>query len=305
MTTSHQPHIAILLATYQNATHLPEQLDSIYSQSIDATTDIWVSRDCSSDAMTDTLNQYKDVHVLPGPKKGFCANFLSMLCNDEIKGDYFAFSDQDDIWLNHKMQKAVNALKAYPNDIPKLYCTRTLLINETGKSIGKSPLFAKTPNFSNALIQSIAGGNTMVMNRQAKELLAKVGMVDVVSHDWWAYMLITGAGGKVIYDAEPTVAYRQHGHNIIGSNNSFADRLLRMKMLFKGRFRLWNTKNINALQQHRDLLTPQNQKRLDVFCQARNQWFAPRLWGVLRCGLHRQTILGNLGLVLATFLKKI
>lgn len=126
----------------------------------------------------------------------------------------------------------------------------------------------------------------------------------VVSHDWWAYMLISGAGGKVIYDSYISVNYRQHTSNLVGSNLGVQAFLLRLQMLIKGRFRNWNTTNTRALQKVRHLLTAENRSILDEFCTARNRWLIPRVTGMIRSGVHRQTFMGNLGLIAATLLKK-
>ncbi|QWA09340.1 hypothetical protein GTU79_18300 [Sodalis ligni] len=54
--------------------------------------------------------------------------------------------------------------------------------------------FKRSPGFSNALVQSIGGGNTIFINRAAREIAVRAGLVDVVSHDWWLYILISGVG---------------------------------------------------------------------------------------------------------------
>ncbi|MDC0864843.1 hypothetical protein OAP56_02720 [Rickettsiaceae bacterium] len=78
-------------------------------------------------------------------------------------------------------------------------------------------------------------------------LLRAAGMVKIISHDWWAYILISGASGKMIYDEIPSLYYRQHGKNIIGSNNGVIAKCKRIAMLFKGNYKQWNQSNVNAL----------------------------------------------------------
>ena len=63
----------------------------------------------------------------------------------------------------------------------------------------------------------------MVFNRAAKNLIVEASLnTPVVSHDWWCYQIVTGAGGHVMYDPEPCLKYRQHGKNQIGANNNQA-----------------------------------------------------------------------------------
>src|SRR3546814_1588664 len=106
---------------------------------------------------------------------------------------------------------------------------------------------------SSDLVQSIAGGNTMVFNRSAHVLLQEAGdLLNLPSHDWWAYQLISGAGGRVYYDAEPNVLYRQHEANIVGSNSGISARLTRIRLLLGGRFHQWNEQTLHALDSMRD-----------------------------------------------------
>ena len=72
-----------------------------------------------------------------------------------------------------------------------------------GLDLGLSPFHGRPPGFRNALIQNIAGGHTMVMNRAAREILIDSGVRDAFLHDWWTYMIVSGAGGRVFYDLHP------------------------------------------------------------------------------------------------------
>ena len=303
--------VAILLATYQGENYIKEQLDSIRDQT-ERHWKIWVSDDGSSDKTCQIASDYR-LLLLPsylsihqGPKIGFSANFLSLTCNANIKADYYAYADQDDIWEKDKIARALQWLESIPADIPALYCSRTRLIDKSGHEIGLSPLFTKRPSFANALVQNIGGGNTMVFNSAARALLQQAGeKVSIISHDWWAYMLIMGCGGKVFYDPYPTVRYRQHDKNLVGMNSSWLARLSRIKMLWQGRFRDWNDGNISALESISDKLTPENQKLLKRFSKARQSSLLPRIALLIKCGIYRQTLLGNLGLVAAAFLGKL
>jgi hypothetical protein len=80
---------------------------------------------------------------------------------------------------------------------------------------------------------------------------------------------------------------------------------MRIKGLLNGRFKLWNTTNTQVLLAFKHLLTPENHRTLEEFSRARNRWLIPRIWGVIKSGVYRQTLIGNLGIMLATVLKKI
>ncbi|MDB5988699.1 MAG: glycosyl transferase, family 2 [Herbaspirillum sp.] len=146
----------------------------------------------------------------------------------------------------------------------------------------------------------------MVFNQAARKLLAiTANHEDVVSHDWWTYMLVTGNGGQVFYDAYPAVRYRQHGNNMAGQNITLMARMARIKALFAGRYTTWNDANIKALNEVRDVLTEENRIVLDIFASARKKTFIPRLIGVIRSGVYRQPFLGNLSFFVAVILNKL
>lgn len=305
------PSVAILLCTMQGQHYLHEQLDSILQQTHSAWS-IWASDDGSDDGTHAILEDYRarlgdsrfSIHA--GPAEGFVANFLSLVCNASITADYYAFSDQDDVWNADKLARALAWLGSVPRHIPALYCSRTCYVDASNQAIGASPLFARPPGFANALVQSIAGGNTMVLNDAARNLLRLAGAdANVASHDWWAYMVISGCGGQVFYESEPTVRYRQHDNNLEGANNHWTGRLLRLYQLLQGRFRVWNDKNTAALQRMREHLTPENQRRLDEFEKARSGGLFARLIAFRRSGVYRQTALDNLSLIVAVVLKKL
>jgi glycosyltransferase involved in cell wall biosynthesis len=303
--------VAILLCTYKGQIFLPSQLDSIASQSFKDWR-LWVSDDGSRDQTLPILHGYQEkwginkLTITSGPGKGSTANFLSLTCRHEIEADYYAYTDQDDIWQPDKLERALSWLKTQPQDMPALYCSRTIIVDSDNREIGLSPLFTKSPSFANALIQNIAGGNTMVFNHAACKLVRQAGAdVNVVVHDWWLYQLVTGCGGRVYYDDKPSLRYRQHQANLIGKNSGWAARAIRINMLFTGGFKLWNDRNLQALQRIRTRLTPENRQMLDQFAEARTQGLWPRLAGLWKSGIHRQTFMGNAALVLAAVLNKI
>jgi len=312
MTTAAQPPIvAILLCTRNGARFLAEQLESIATQTHTQWT-VWASDDGSTDATRDILSQFQSrwggqkLRILAGPGRGSSANFLALACNGEIAADYFSYADQDDIWHPDKIERSLAMLAAVPASTPALYLSRSCLIDEAGRELGLSRLFNKPPGFRNALVQNIGGGNTMMLNAAARDLLRVAGPdVEVVVHDWWTYMVVSGCGGVVLNDPAPSLKYRQHGANQIGSNIGVAARLLRAGQLLEGRFRVWTDINLAALARIESRLTPQNAQVLRTFRAARAASVMGRLIGLVRSGITRQSFLDNLGLYLAAALNRI
>jgi glycosyltransferase involved in cell wall biosynthesis len=298
------------MCTKDGSAFIADQLKSIAAQ----THENWiliVSDDESNDDTVVKVRRFAEAHpqkvkIRKGPGKGVCANFLSLANDPTIDADYFAFSDQDDIWHPDKIRRALTWLLSVPTDLPGLYCGRTELMTIDGRSCGFSPLFVRQPSFQNALVQSLAGGNTMTFNRATKKILEQADTTSAVLHDWWLYQLVSAVGGVIYYDSQPMLKYRQHLDNVIGSNIGWRARLVRTRPLLAGRFRDWNDANITALQKMpAHLIKSSNQEILALFAKSRNTSFVKRLYYLWRSGVYRQTALGNLGLLAATVLKRL
>jgi len=229
-----------------------------------------------------------------------------MACDTTVHADFYAFSDQDDVWMVDKLERAV----AYFNDnneslLPRAYGGRTQIVDAALNPLGFSPEFTLPRSFRNALVQSIAGGNTQVFNQAAKTLLEQAGPQKVVSHDWWLYQIVKGAGGIFYYDAKPSLLYRQHTNAAIGASSSFRARVERIFHIFNGRFKNRTDINYAALCNVRHLLTKDSQDILEVFGRFRGARLKDRIRLLEVCGLYRQTWQGTFSLWLATIINKI
>jgi glycosyltransferase involved in cell wall biosynthesis len=299
--------IAILLCTYNGARFLPQQLASFEAQDL-TNWRLYVSDDGSTDGTQALLEDFRNKHgaekvqLREGPRRGFVANFLSLICAPSVDGAFYALSDQDDVWHPNKLARAQAFLAVGPADVPALYGSRARLIGEDGAEIGLSPLFHTPLTFRHALVQNFAMGHTMMFNRAAQRVLARIGAdVKPAVHDWWIYLAITALGGTVLYDPEPTVDYRIHGRNLIGTN---PDRLRRAKMLLQ-RFKGWNDANVAALARIEGAMPEENRKVFELFRNSRKLSLVPRVYGLLRAGVHRETVRGNLELALAALIGQI
>ena len=304
--------VAVILAHWNSSDFLYDQLNSLLAQRrVEATVYIFDDHSKPSNLGILSSKELADhprvFTTLRARRVGFVKNFLLGLAQADGGSEYFAFSDQDDVWHEDKLERAIAALENTPSEQPALYCARTEIVDATCEhTLGYSPIFNKPPSFANAIVQNIAGGNTMVFNRAARDLITEARQdVTLVSHDWWCYQIVTGAGGHVIYDSEPCLKYRQHNHNLVGANTSWRARFLRICGLLQGRFRTWNDINLRVLSEHSHLLTADNHKILSNFIQARQSSLIKRLFLFKRSGIYRQTLFGNLGLLLGIILNKV
>jgi glycosyltransferase involved in cell wall biosynthesis len=296
-------HVVILLALYNGAARLRDQLDSLADQTHGAWS-LVVSDDGSTDDGAEVLRRFAADHpdravtLIPGPRMGFAQNFLHLLRAADPEADFVSFCDQDDVWMADKTARAIAALKTVAREVPALYCGRTLHCDEGLRPLRPSPLFTRPPSFRNALVQNIGGGNTIVLNRAAFRMLAAAStrVEAVVSHDWWMYQLVAGSGGIVIYDREPGLLYRQHDGNAVGANGTARTAAQRFLRVMQGRFRDWNDQNVAALSATGDLLTPENRAILAAFGEMRRAPLHRRLRLMRTLRLHRQSRRDNLAL---------
>ena len=304
------PTVAILLCTYQGQKFIQKQLDSFVCQTFQ-NWNLYISDDNSNDQTLDIINQFRIKTnikriTLVGPQNGFAANFFSLTSHQNIKAEFYAWSDQDDIWRKHKLMRAVKWLETQPKNRPAVFCSRTCLVDKNNQIIGFSPLFEKPKTFKNALVQNVGGGNTMVFNQKARDLLLKVeSEFEIISHDWLMYQIVSGCGGEVFYDFSPLVRYRQHDSNVVGQNNTWMARYKRFKMILQGRYRYWNHQNIEVLKGVKSELTPANCKVLQTWITLRQATLIKRIYLLRKSGIYRQTLFENITLYIAAFLGKL
>ncbi|ACM04409.1 glycosyltransferase [Cereibacter sphaeroides] len=312
MTDAPPPRIALLLATYNGAANLEAQLESFAAQTLRPT---WlvVSDDGSTDATRALLAAFAARHpwlalrLVEGPCRGSAQNFLHLLGQVPPEADMAALSDQDDVWLPGKLARGAAAMADLPADLPVLYGGSSWICDAELGNRRPYPLPARPPGFRHALVQNIAGGNTMMLNRGAIALLAAASREPerIVVHDWWIYQIVSGAGGRVIFDPVPLLLYRQHGGNLIGANDGFRAKYRRLRMLLSGGFRQWNAINIRALSASAHRFTPENRRLLAEFEALRRAGPWGRLRQLKRIGLYRQGLPGRLSLWLAAVLGRI
>lgn len=222
--------VGILLSTFNGEKYLSQQLDSLLAQQ-GVVVDIYIRDDGSTDSTRAILQGYSkrfaNIKILNGHNIGFVKSFLELLSKSG-SADYYAFCDQDDVWLPEKLYRAVDKLASVcDKNIPAMYFGRTEYVDENLIHIGYSPLLnLNKVGFGNAIVQNVATGCTIVVNSSARELCIASLPEACLFHDWWMYLLVS-AFGVVIYDPDSFIKYRQHGGNVVGVPKSILDKFRR------------------------------------------------------------------------------
>lgn len=219
--------IAILMSTYNGASYLKEQMDSLEKQ--DVPIDIFIRDDGSTDKTIDILKEYQskpNVHIEYGINLGYKKSFMTMLM--KVNGyDYYAFCDQDDIWLPNKISSAVKIMEMSKAN-PTLYYSNLKKCNECLHVYKITDLDKRVMSLQSNILRRSIAGCTMVINNAFREIVASIGIKDkllVQGHDSYLVSLCYAIDGNIICDKNSYILYRQHEDNTSGSSNGIIKRI--------------------------------------------------------------------------------
>ncbi|MCW2279001.1 glycosyltransferase family 2 protein [Heliophilum fasciatum] len=231
MTAGNEALVNILLSTYNGTKYLVPQLDSLIAQDY-AAIHITARDDGSTDQSCKLLEDYslklkmqpmvgrkRSLQLIKGENIGAAQSFMQLIHDALPDAGYYAFCDQDDVWLPDKMSVAIRVIQERERqnaDCPIMYCSRVTLADEDLHYLGESKIPQRGPAFANALLENIAYGCTVVFNQAAKKRIVDQRPTFFLWHDWWLYLVVS-AFGQVIYDPVSRIFYRQHGANSVGS----------------------------------------------------------------------------------------
>lgn len=298
--------IAILLATKNGAKYIEEQLHSLFIQK-NVDVDLYINDDESNDQTFEIIKniaiKYPENFKFINQKN--CGspslNFQFISKNISTRYDYYAFCDQDDIWEKDKLIAGIGKL----NEGYDLYGSRTTYVNEDLFFIGKSPLFNKHPDFSNAIVQSLAGANTMIFKYHIFNLFKESADTKIVSHDWWIYIITMYFGYKFYFDKDSYILYRQHDGNYVGKNTGIRAKFGRLKLIFNGTYENWNDINFHAINKLKNSGNKKNILKLNMILEYKknkNLLYALKIF--FKKIIYRQTFIGQMTLLISFLFKK-
>ena len=247
--------IAVLLASYNGVKYIKEQIDSILNQKeVDVT--IFISDDLSTDGtieyLQDIYKDFKNIVYLPRGLKfgGAGKNFFRLIKDVDFSSfDFISFVDQDDIWYEDKLIRAIKTIEDKQLDA---YSSNVLAFWEDGKKmiINKSSSQARY----DYLFEAAGPGCTYVLKKDLAIFLQKfisenwedVNKVEL--HDWFIYAFARENNYKWHIDEKPSMRYRQHTSNQVGANDGLKAKLKRLKKVFSSWYREEIIKIIKVLR---------------------------------------------------------
>lgn len=305
------PNVIILLCTFNGAKYLEQQLVSIAKQTYVNWT-LFVSDDNSTDDTVKIIKAFKNqwgdnkVKFFQGPQKGYAKNFHFLTRHALNSAEFFAFCDQDDIWHKDKLSKAIKYLSQQPSEIAALHATSSKLITANGKFISLSKIPKRKLSFYNALTENIAGGNTMTFNKPLARLFCLIpDDTKMISHDWLLYQFVTAVNGHISFETTPSIQYRQHDKNSVGTSTGIINKTSRLIRFLRGNFYHWMEINLQCLHYIKDQMPDEHINQINELQTIRSSGIVSRLLFFLRLKLYRQQAMQTLILRFGFLLGKV
>ena len=227
--------VQILMSTYNGEKYLKEQIHSIIKQE-GVELELLVRDDGSKDSTIDIIkqftNQYKNIKFYQGKNLGAARSFMELLNKSDETYDYYAFADQDDVWMPNKLINAIKRLQECGNK-PSVYMSALQIVDENLKLI-ETKKEEGNLSFEGEMIKNFATGCTMVLNKKLTDIIKEYNPKYLIMHDSWITRVCYGVGGNVIIDENSYIKYRQHGDNVLGYKDEGLQKIKRQfKIAFK------------------------------------------------------------------------
>lgn len=307
-----QNKVEILLPVYNGSSFVESQVLSLLDQSLTNYL-VRIIDDCSDDHSTQIINEIISSYpqhislYIQWINVGVLESINALFSG--AKSKYIFFSDQDDVWLPHKMEISLKKMQ----EMEAIYGSYTPILVHTDLTVVDQDLNLLHPSFRHyqnldpnppkllprLLVQNFVTGCTVLINKPLKDLVSPIPP-EAIMHDWWI-ALVAATFGKIAYISEPTVLYRQHQKNNVGARQWGLNYILsRLRNLEKVRIDIQKTiiqakKFRETFQDH---LLPEQLKIIDTYINLPNQAWATRKYQMIKHGFYQPTRLKNLGFFL-------
>ena len=217
------------MSTYNGEQFLAEQIDSIQQQTF-KDWQLLIRDDGSSDQTPEIIKSFvaqdpRIVFINEHDRENFgvIKNFFTLIKHD--KADYYFFSDQDDVWLEDKLETMLAAARQYPDQLPLMVYTDLCVVDQNLQVMNQSMIRSQSHHANTELVQeltenTVTGGVAMINHALAERWRT---LDNIIMHDWYLAVLAT-AIGKLVYIDQPGELYRQHDNNVLGAR-TFTKRL--------------------------------------------------------------------------------
>lgn len=215
------PIVVVLMKTFNGSKYIEEQLQSIMNQK-NVEVRLYISDDGSSDDTVFKIKRmqqsFHNIFLISsqkneGPAQGFL-NLLKKVIEENPFDDncFFAFADQDDIWYEQKLNKAVQKLE---KDNADLFLS-TYHVLKDGKQQIRDMGYRYPITVERVLSYWAPSGNVFVFTKRLAKQVAKTTPPKIRMHDFWTLLIAVTGNFKITILDEPLLMYRLHQNNTVG-----------------------------------------------------------------------------------------
>lgn len=311
--------ISIIMSTYNGEEFLAEQIDSILNQDYEDWK-LFIFDDGSKDRTEEIVREYQKkregkIFFLRnernfGAKGNFFRGLKKVAKQLEPKSEYYAFSDQDDVWDRDKLSLSLSRLKEIEEEgFPAAVFSDVRTTDKTLKILEDSyfkgaKINMRQLDFASVLMENKAIGGTMLMNKAMVQLEMEredqIGDVpkQAKMHDWWFALLGIGLG-RVAFLERATESYRQHERNVVGGKSFFSYVKNR---IFHYKLRKSIEENILQGEEFQEyfgeFLKSENKEILENFVKISKSGFLRRRYLLVKYGFWKSGWIRNVALFL-------
>lgn len=237
------------MAVYNGSLYIEEQIDSILSM-MSSEDELVISYEESRDNTFEIISQYakqdKRVRVIVDIGHSVESNFNHAVEN--CRGEYIFLADQDDIWINNKIDKMV-AYMEENREIVVLICDGFITDKNLKEKIGLFEFYRTSTNSLKNLIKGSYLGCQMMFRSEIKELIFPVSVMPPLPHDLWLGVLGAYYGRVELY-AEKLIKHRIHEDNYSNTSKMSFSRILKNRMYFVLKYLERTVTNRKQLKKH-------------------------------------------------------
>lgn len=309
--------VDILLATYNGARYLTEQIESLRSQTHQDWR-LWIQDDGSSDETPSVIDAYASMDArirvlrhVHHKTLGASGNFICLFGEVALNADYLMFCDQDDIWLPEKIEATLKAMQVAEAATPGpvlVHCDLEV-VDERLRLLANSfwqygDLNPDRCALHHVVIHNNVTGCALMINKELRDLIVwpKSG---IIMHDWWL-TLAASAFGRITALSEPLILYRQHSSNSLGAQSVRMTGLLRnfrhpreTQQLVRERLLATQRQAAAFLDCYADRLSQEQRYLLNHYSHLSTYSFWKRRQWLFKLRTFKASALKNLGLLLA------
>lgn len=306
--------VLVMMSTYNGEKFIREQLDSLYGQK-DVELHLLVRDDGSKDNTIDILEEYSKEYgkmtVVKGKNVGAARSFheVALYAATRMEPfDYYSYSDQDDVWFEHKLCTSIRHVESASKQ-PQLFYAPALLVDSKLNPI--KPNNSRTVNCLGANIASSHSlGCTQVFNKALLDKIVEINdyikTVDsktyIPLHDAWT-ALVAYSFGKVEVGEAPLMFYRQHESNVIGGNDRGVKKFYHRIKRYTSGDKKKSAKCRIILTLMRDEIPTKNRKLLER-CANYTESFAKRFCLAFTPDIYHYGLADNMGIFIVILLKQ-